>query len=310
MKTDPRTDTLLKTYLVYILVMVFGIAIIAKIIMVQTKDNSDLLERAEEREYRVRTLEASRGNIFSADGQLMATSIPLYDVFFDYKAVDSAFFAQNIDSLCGQMANLFPKRNAAQWKAFFAEGKAKRNRHYKIALNITQTELRQMQQFVIFNRGLYKGGIITEKKIRRDHPYKELASLMLGMANEEKGYYFGLEGAYNDYLKGQNGQQLVRRIHHGDWIPVNSEQDVDAKNGDDVYTSFDIKLQDIVESALNNTLTINKAEQGCAILMDVETGYVRALANLRLNHETGKYEESYNVALAERYEPGSVFKIA
>ena len=207
MKADPRTETLLKTYLVYILVLVFGIAIIAKIILVQTTDNKELLERAEQREYRVRTLEASRGNIYSADGQLMAISIPLYDVYFDYKAVDSVFLAENIDSLCRQMAGLFPKRNATQWKTFFAEGKAKKNRHYKIALNITQTELRQMQDFVIFNCGLYKGGIIYEKKIRREHPYKELASLMLGMANEDKGYYFGIEGAYNDYLKGENGRQ-------------------------------------------------------------------------------------------------------
>ena len=193
MKIDPRTDTLMKTYLVYLLILVFGIAIIVKIILMQTRDNSELLERAEQREYRVKTLEASRGNIFSSDGQLMATSIPLYDVFFDYKAVDSVYLAENIDSLCRQMADLFPKRNASQWKAFFAEGKAKKNRHYKIALNITQTELRQMQDFVIFNRGLYKGGIIYEKKIRREHPYKELASLMLGMANEDKGYYFGIE---------------------------------------------------------------------------------------------------------------------
>ena len=310
MKTDPRTDTLWKTYLVYILVLIFGVAIIAKIILVQTKDNKELVKLAEQREYRVDTLEASRGNIFSSDGQLMATTIPLYDVFFDYKSVDSAILADNIDSLCVQMADLFPKRNPAQWKAFFAEGMARKNRHYKIALNITQTELRQMQQFVIFNRGLYKNGLIIDKKIRREHPYKDLASLMLGMANEKKGYYFGLEGAYNDYLRGQNGRQLVRRIHHGGWIPVDSEDNTDAQNGDDVITTFDIKLQDIVESALNNTLTVNKAEQGCAILMDVETGYVRALANLSLNHETGKYEEMYNVALAERYEPGSVFKIA
>lgn len=310
MKTDPRTDTLWKTYLVYILVLVFGIAIIAKIIVVQTKDNKELVKLAEQREYRVDTLEASRGNIFSSDGQLMATTIPLYDVFFDYKSVDSAFLADNIDSLCVQMSQLLPKRDPVQWKAFFAEGMAKKNRHYKIALNITQTELRQMQQFVIFNRGLYKNGLIIEKKIRREHPYKDLASLMLGMANEKKGYYFGLEGAYNDYLRGQNGRQLVRRIHHGGWIPVDSDDNTDAQNGDDVITTFDIKLQDIVESALNNTLTVNKAEQGCAILMDVETGYVKALANLSLNHETGKYEESYNVALTERYEPGSVFKIA
>ena len=307
---DPKTDTLWKTYLVYFLVLIFGIAIIAKIILVQTKDNKELVKLAEQREYRVDTLEASRGNIFSSDGQLMATTIPLYDVFFDYKSVDSVVLAENIDSLCVQMSELLPKRNPAQWKAFFAEGMAKKNRHYKIALNITQAELRQMQKFVIFNRGIYKGGIIVEKKIRREHPYKNLASLMLGMANEKKGYYFGLEGAYNDYLRGQNGRQLVRRIHHGGWIPVDSEDNVDAQNGDDIITTFDIKLQDIVESALNNTLTVNKAEQGCAIWMDVETGYVKALANLSLNHETGKYEESYNVALTERYEPGSVFKIA
>ena len=310
MTTDPKTDTLWKTYLVYFLVLIFGIAIIAKIILVQTKDNKEMVKLAEQREYRVDTLEASRGNIFSSDGQLMATTIPLYDVFFDYKSVDSTFLADNIDSLCGQMANLFPKRNREQWKAFFAEGRAKKNRHYKIALNITQTELRQMQQFVIFNRGLYKNGLIIDKKIRREHPYKDLASLMLGMANEKKGYFFGLESAYNDYLRGQNGRQLVRRIHHGGWIPVDSDDNTDALNGDDIITTFDIKLQDIVESALNNTLTVNKAEQGCAILMDVETGYVKALANLSLNHETGKYEELYNVALAERYEPGSVFKIA
>ncbi len=310
MSIDPKTDTLWKTYLVYFLVLLFGIAIIAKIVLVQAKDGEELQELAKKQEYRMQTIEASRGNIYSSDGQLMATSIPLYDVFFDYKAVDSAFLAQNIDSLCRQMAQLLPKRNPAEWKAFFATGMAKGNRHYKIALNITQPELRQMQNFVIFNRGIYKGGIIVEKKTRRERPYKELASLMLGMANEEKGYYFGIEGAYNDYLKGQNGQQLVRRIHNGGYVPIDSEDNKEARNGDDVVTTFDIKLQDIVESALNHTLTENKAEQGCAILMDVETGYVRALANLRLNHETGAYEESYNVALTERYEPGSVFKIA
>ena len=310
MKLDPRTDTLWKTYLVYSLILVFGIAIIVKIIMVQTRDSKELIELAEKREYRIRELEASRGNIFSSDGQLMATSIPLFDVFFDYKAVDSVFLANNIDSLCQQMADLFPKRNAKEWKEHFAEGKAKKNRHYLIARNISLTEYRKMQKFVIFNRGKYQGGIVATQKIRRARPYKELASLMIGMANEEQGYYFGLEGAYNDYLRGQNGRQLERRLHHNDWISVDSEENMDAQNGNDLITTFDIKLQDIVESALNNTMIHNKAEQGCAILMEVETGYVKALANLKLNHETGQYEEGFNVALAERYEPGSVFKIA
>ena len=96
MKTDPKTDMLWKTYLVYILTLVVGISIIVKIVVAQTRDSKEILAMAEKREYRVRTLEASRGNIFSSDGQLMATTIPLYDVFFDYKAVDSAFLAENM----------------------------------------------------------------------------------------------------------------------------------------------------------------------------------------------------------------------
>ena len=317
MKNDPRTETLWKTYLFYFLILIFGIAIIVKIILVQTRDSEELKKLAERREYRVDTLEASRGNIFSSDGQLMATTIPLYDVFFDYNAVykayGEAYFAKNIDSLCLQMSQLIPKRNPAQWKEFFVAGIAKNNQHYKIALNITQAELRQMEDFVIFReekKAKYHGGISYEKKMRRAHPYNELATLMLGKADEKKGHYFGIEGAYNDFLRGQNGTRLVRKIHNGGWMPVDSDQDTDAQNGNDVITTFDIKLQDIVESALNKALTDNKAEQGCAILVDVETGYVKALANQSLNHKTGLYEEKYNVALAERYEPGSVFKIA
>ena len=126
MKLDPRSDTLWRTYLCYFLLLLVGIAIIVKIIIVQAKDSKELQDMAEKREYRVETLEASRGIIFSSDDQVMAISVPYYDVFFDYQAVDSTVLANNIDSLCIQMAQLFPKRNAAQWKEFFAIGMAKK----------------------------------------------------------------------------------------------------------------------------------------------------------------------------------------
>ena len=313
MKIEPKNESLLKTYLVYFAVLTFGIAILVKIALVMTRDSKELSELAEKREYRIRELEASRGNIFSADGNLMATSVPLYDIFFDYKAVDEAnptCLVENLDSLCYQMSLLFPKRNPKEWKDYILEGKAKGNRHYIIARNVSLADYRKMQKFPIFRLGPNKGGIIAEKKIRRARPYNELAGRMIGYVNENENLYVGIEGAYNEQLKGTNGQELVRRIHHGDWMPVGSTEDRDAMDGDDVFTTFDIKLQDIVENALHNTLTTNKAEQGCAILMDVETGYVRAMANLKLNHKTNEYEESYNFAMAERYEPGSVFKIA
>lgn len=310
MNIEPKTDTLWKTHLVYMLVLLFGVAILVKIILVQTKDSKELVKLAEKRELRVKELEASRGNIFSYDGKLMATSVPVFDVFFDSQSVDQEIFVSKIDSLSQQMALLIPKRTAAQWKEYLSTAKAEGKRYHPIAKNISLSEYRQMQKFAIFNRGPFKGGIVAEKKTRRTRPYKELAGRLIGYVNENENLYVGLEGAYNDYLKGQNGHQLVRRIHHGDWIPVPSDEDVDAQNGDDLVTTFDINLQDIVESALNNTMITNKAEQGCAVLMEVETGYVKAIANLKLNHETGQYEESYNFAMAERYEPGSVFKIA
>lgn len=310
MKIEPKTDTLWKTYLVYFLVLTFGIAILTKIILVLTKDSKELTQLAEKREYTNRVLEASRGNIFSADGQLMATSVPVYDIYFDSKVVDPEVFNAKIDSLSQQLADMLPNRTASQWKDYLVTAKAEGKRYHPIAKKISLGQYRAMQKFAIFNKGANRGGIVAEKKTRRNRPYNELAGRMIGYVNEAENLYVGIEGAYNDHLRGQDGHQLVRKIHNGDWMPVNSEEDIDAQNGDDVVTTFDIKLQDIVENALNNTMVTNKAEQGCAILMEVETGYVRAMANLKLNHETNKYEESYNFAMAERYEPGSVFKIA
>ena len=291
-------------------VLLFAIAIIAKIIVVQTKDSKELVQLAEKKEYRIRDLEASRGNILSYDGKLMATSVPVFDIYFDASVVDMDLFRNNIDSLSCIMAATFPQKTAKQWKESLSTAKAESKRYHPIVKNISLEQYRNMQQFPIFNKGQNRGGIVAEKKSRRVRPYNELAGRIIGYVNENENLYVGLEGAYNDHLRGQNGQQLVRRLHHSNWIPVGSDDDTEAKNGNDIVTTFDVNLQDIVESALNNTMVTNKAEQGCAILMDVETGYIRACANLKLNHETGKYEESYNFALAERYEPGSVFKIA
>lgn len=310
MKLDPPKTSLLRTYLVYFGVLVFGIAILVQIIVVMTRDSKEYAAMAEKREYRIKELEASRGNIFSADGNLMATSVPVYDIFFDTKTVEDKIYATQFDTLCQQLAELLPRRNAAQWKEYLNTARAEGKRYHPIAKNISLNDYRKMQQFAIFKLGSNRGGIIAEKKIRRARPYNELAGRMIGYVNENEKLFVGIEGAYNDHLKGINGQQLVRRIHHGGWIMENSEDNADPRDGADVYTTFDVKLQDIVENALNNTLITNKAEMGCAILMDVETGYIRALANLKLNHETNQYEESYNFALAERYEPGSVFKIA
>ena len=153
MKLDPRTDILWRTYLWYILILMLGIAIITKIIVVQTKDAERLQTLSKDHDYKVRTLEATRGNIISSDGQLLATSIPRYHVYFDIFSVDPDTLARNIDSLCIRMAEIFPKINADQWHDYLMEAKSRNDHYNPIAVNITQLELREMQKFPLFRYG-------------------------------------------------------------------------------------------------------------------------------------------------------------
>ncbi|MCF0200356.1 MAG: transpeptidase family protein [Bacteroidales bacterium] len=310
MSLDPKSRTLLWTYVVYGVVFACFCIIIGWAIFLQNKEKEVLTDLAIGKEYNIRVLEASRGNILAYDGKLMATSVPVFDIYFDATVVPLDTFQAHIDSLSQQLARMFPSKTASQWKTNLGNAKAENKKYHPIAKHVTLEGYRKMQRFDIFNKGQNRGGIIAEKKSQREMPYNDLARRIIGYVNENENLYVGLEGAYNDYLKGRNGRELVRRLHHNNWIRVESDTAIDAKNGNDIVTTFDINLQDIVESALLNTMTTNKAVQGCAILMEVETGYIRACANLKLNEKTKQYEESYNFALAERYEPGSVFKIA
>ena len=310
MKTDPKFDMLWKTYLVYFLVLVFGIAIITKIILVQTKDSAQYKELAKKKEYHIEPMKANRGNIYAANGDLLATTIPVFHTYFDPRVVADTVFDKGIDSLSRQLANLFPKRNAEQWKRHLTEARTN-SRQCTIERNVSLSNFRKMQNFAIFKTGTYAGGLAKDEENKRIRPYNDLAGCVIGYVRKDSIMrYGGLEATYNKYLTGQDGQRLVRRIHHWGNMPVESDEDIDPQDGADVVTTFDIKLQDIVENALLNTMTTNKAQQGCAILMDVETGYIRAMANLQRNDKTGVYEESYNFALSALYEPGSVFKIA
>lgn len=209
MSLEPKNNSLLKSYLMYAGVLLFAIAIIVKIIIVQTKDSDELIKLAEKKEYRVRDLEASRGNILSYDGKLMATSVPVFDIYFDASVVDLELFRNNIDSLSTVMAEAFPQKNAKQWKEYLSTAKAEGKRYLPIVKGISLEQYRTMQQFPIFCKGQNRGGIVAEKKTRRVRPYNELAGRIIGYVNETENLYVGLEGAYNDQLRGQNGQQLV-----------------------------------------------------------------------------------------------------
>lgn len=299
---------MIRTFLVYIAVLAVGIAILAKAVMVQTKEGDELRALAEHVETRFDTLQASRGDILACDGSLLATDVPIYEVGIDPSVIDSVLFFNGIDLLSQQLNHMFPKRSAERWKKGLLEAKSKNKRYFLVDLNVTLGQVREMQTFAILDQGRKGGLSVSQPKFKRIHPYGSLANRTIGYVND--GKLVGLESACDSILRGQDGHRKQRHLHHGVWIPIEDENNIEAVNGNDIVSTLDIGIQDIAERALKHALVENKAEQGCAIVMEVPTGEVKAITNLQRDKETDKCYEGYNFALGVGIEPGSTFKLA
>jgi cell division protein FtsI (penicillin-binding protein 3) len=168
--------------------------------------------------------------------------------------------------------------------------------------------MKSLRNFPIFNLGKYKGGMIADQKNKRILPFQTLANRTIGYKNDNV-QPVGLEGAYSEYIDGVGGKRLVQRIAGGVWIPVNQDFDIDPVDGADIISTIDINMQDITQTALYNQLIKSDADNGCVVLMEVQTGEIRAVANFTRVRE-GVYEEKFNYAIAQSAEPGSTFKLA
>ena len=306
--SDSKNEVLLRAYLVYIALVIFGLIVIIKVLLIQIKEKDALLEYAKSNEIDIRAEEAVRGNILSKNGTLLATTVPVYNVYFDPVAVDKDVFDDNIAALSDSLSRMLKTRSKSKFESYLRNSRENKRRYVKIANKLSMGEFKRMSNFPIFKEGKYRGGFIYEKNYSRELPYDELAARTIGYVREKENIFVGLEGAYNDYLRGQDGKQMVRRINGNFWMPIASPENVIPRNGDDVYTSIDIEIQDVAENALKKCLVENDALQGCVVLMDVKSGFVEVMASLSYNEKTAKYEESYNFALRHNVEPGSTFK--
>ncbi len=308
MKIDSKNDVLWRVFLVYFVVVAVGILVILAIIRIQVKEKDELLERASKRELKIRDEMAHRGNVFSNNGALLATSVPRYNIYFDPVSVNKELFDAEVAHLADSLSRLLKNKSKQQYVSYLKDSRAKKRRYVKIANKISVADYKRMQKFPIFKEGKNRGGFISERSYVRELPYGELAARTIGYVREEVDVFVGLEGAYNEYLKGKDGKQLVRRINGNFWMPMPSEDNVDPVNGDDIYTSIDIEIQDVAENALKKCLIENDALQGCVVLMDVKSGFVEVMASLSYNEKKNEYEEAYNFALRHNVEPGSTFK--
>jgi len=309
---DAKKDILWRVYLVYFGVLIFAVMIIYRAAYLQFTQKDELMERAKKQEIKYFPIEALRGNILARDGSLLASSIPEFEIRMDLSpgVVIPELFNAKIDSLSTMLSDLFKDKNANSYKSEIVNARINGNRYFLIRNHVKYDELKKLKKFPIFREGKYTGGLIIIRKTTRELPYKELARRTIGFENQAESLYVGLEGAYSNELRGYDGQQLKRRISQGEWIPVSDNPEVAPRDGKDIITTIDINIQDLAESALARHLEENQAFQGCAILMEVKTGEIRAIANLRYDVKDGQYKEIYNYSIGEAIEPGSTFKLA
>lgn len=299
-----------RVVLIYVLMLVVGIAIVAKIIIIQTVDREELLESARKADIRIVSVPAVRGNIFSKNGTLLATTIPVFDIHFDPVAVPQDRFDREIGALSDSLARMLKTHTKSQFVIMFTKARNNNKRYVKVARKLKMDEYERLKTFPIFKERL-GNGLIVDKQLVRERPYGDIAMRVIGYVNYNdtlNPVKVGLEGAYDTCLSGRDGVQMRRRINGGRFIDVPASGNVTPSNGKDIYTSIDAKIQDVAEESLRRCLDENKAQQGCVIMMDVKSGFIEVMASLRYNEKKKKYEESYNFAIAENVEPGSTFK--
>jgi cell division protein FtsI (penicillin-binding protein 3) len=290
---------------------VFALAVVFKLCTIQFVQGDKYREMAQKRTVREMEIPANRGNVYSADGSLLATSIPKYDIRIDAIQPKDKTFQKHIKALADSLSNYTGKSSSYHEQSIRKARKSK-NRYFLLARNISYSNYIRLRNFPILEKGAIKGGLIVEQTTRREHPMGGIAERSIGYERfDENGYAtrVGIDGAFGDkYLSGKSGKRLKQKIGNGQWKPIRDANEVEPKDGYDVYTTIDVNIQDIAHHSLLGQLEKYEAEHGCVVVMDVKTGEVKAISNLGRN-KNGKYYERLNYAVGESHEPGSTFKV-
>lgn len=306
-----RDDIMFRSAIVYFVLLLMALTLIIRIIILQTVERSKWTAMSEKYVFKTDEMPANRGDILACDGRLLASSVPNYSVYMDTRSsgMSSATWSNGINGLSEGLSGIIGIRSASGWKSVITEARKKGDRFFLIQKKVDYATLKKLKELPIFREGQYRGGLVARSENRRIMPNRDLAARTVGyLSLAEEGTRVGLEGSFNKVLAGKNGVVVKQRLTGGDWIPVEDEETVNSVDGDDIVTTIDIDLQDVASTALENQLRKHNAHHGCAVVMEVETGCVRAIANLEQDGN-GNYSETYNYAVAESTEPGSTFKL-
>lgn len=294
--------------LVCLFIVVFSFFIVAKIINIQFVNKSKWDKLLHEKFFVIKEIPATRGNILSDSGDLLATSLPFYEIAFDPTVVDEKVFLENINDLSEKFSTFFKTHDKTYYNNLFISARKQNKKYIRIKERlINHNEKKEILSWPIFKLGKYRGGLILEKQTKRFYPFKSLARRTIGYVREDRKV--GLEKGFDELLSGTNGEALYQKIIGNNYKIVNNEANQKPIDGLDIVTTLNVNLQDIAHSSLLKILKECQGNYGVVIIMEVKTGHIKAIVNLERG-EDGQYRESYNYAIGNLgcVEPGSVMK--
>ncbi|MFZ5971031.1 MAG: penicillin-binding protein [Bacteroidota bacterium] len=303
-----KKSILIRVRIAFLGVVLFAICVAAKIGHIQVVEGEKWSKMAEEIMFDYRKVKATRGNIYSDNGSLLATSLPFYKVAIDPTLVKKEIFDKGIDSLALLISRFYKDKPASEYKQMLKDARATGKQYVVInRKQINYQAKKDMQSWPIFRLGRYKGGVIFEKMDVRYRPFSNLSRRTVGYVNED-GDGAGLEYSFDEALGGQDGEALFQKIAGGTWKPVFDANNIRATDGYDIQTTIDINLQDVAETSLHRHMALHDADEGTVVVMEVKTGHIKAISNLSRDGN-GNYSEQFNHAVGGSIEPGSTFKL-
>jgi cell division protein FtsI (penicillin-binding protein 3) len=290
---------------------IFALAVAFQLLNIQFVQGDKYRELAEERTIKNVVIPANRGNVYSVNGNLLATSIPKYDIRIDAITPSAKTFEEFLKPLSDSLSK-YSGKPSSYYQKEIRKARADKNRYFLLARDIGYSDYIRIRNFPLLNLGAYKGGLIVEQTTKREHPMGGVAERTIGYERfDDKGNVTrpGIDGAYGvKYLRGTDGLRMKQKIGKGQWKPIADYNQIEPKDGYDLYTTISVNIQDIAHNALLQQLEYYEAEHGCVVVMEVSTGEIRAISNLGIT-ENGTYYEKLNYAVGEAHEPGSTFKV-
>ena len=303
-----KKSILLRVRVAFLFAVVFAIAIVVKTAHIQFAEGEKWEAMGERITFDYKRVKATRGNIYSDNGSLLATSLPFYKIAFDATLPKDEVFKKGLDSLAYNLSKFFKDKSKTDYRRILLDARASGKQY--IILNRRQIDYqdkKEMMTWPIFREGRLRGGAIFEKVDIRYRPFSNLSRRTIGFVNEnDKGV--GLEYSFNKQLGGQDGYAYYQKIAGGVWKPIFDANNVKAVDGLDVQTTLDINLQDVAETALYKAMKQHDADDGLVVVMEVKTGAIKAISNLSTDGH-GNFHEKFNFAAGQLFEPGSTFKL-